>query len=281
MFRPRGFSCKQGFTLIELLVVIAIIAILAAILLPVFASARENARKSSCQNNMKQLGVAMIAYVQDYDELTPGNVQVATVSNTWDNAIYSYIKSAKVFTCPDDASTPVGNNPLESYSWNNNAAYTTNLSKLAYPANTFAIVECQLYYTEAPNGTGNGTGLYVASTQTSVGSTAAPTVIAPSGVVNASTVPNTTGDANLKISGATPPSINGLFTAGAAPNYGYGLGYIAKSCVHGGQSGNNFLCFDGHVKYFMGSNAATQPPAIPAAGNVGYGGGQLGQWVNF
>src|SRR5579872_2758282 len=62
---------RSGFTLIELLVVIAIIAILAAILLPVFATARERARQSSCANNLKQLSTAFIAYTQDYDELFP------------------------------------------------------------------------------------------------------------------------------------------------------------------------------------------------------------------
>src|SRR5471030_268187 len=62
---------KRGFTLIELLVVIAIIAILAAILFPVFARARENARRASCQSNLKQLGLATLQYVQDYDERYP------------------------------------------------------------------------------------------------------------------------------------------------------------------------------------------------------------------
>ncbi|MDH7571512.1 MAG: prepilin-type N-terminal cleavage/methylation domain-containing protein, partial [Armatimonadota bacterium] len=68
---------KRGFTLIELLVVIAIIAILAAILFPVFARARENARKSTCLNNMKQVGAGLLMYAQDYDEvLPPRNDQV-------------------------------------------------------------------------------------------------------------------------------------------------------------------------------------------------------------
>ena len=62
---------KRGFTLIELLVVIAIIAILAAILMPVFAQAREKARTASCQNNLKQIAMGMLMYQQDYDEMFP------------------------------------------------------------------------------------------------------------------------------------------------------------------------------------------------------------------
>ena len=67
---------KRGFTLIELLVVIAIIAILAAILFPVFARAREAARKSSCQSNLKQFGSAFMMYTQDYDECFPPTSRV-------------------------------------------------------------------------------------------------------------------------------------------------------------------------------------------------------------
>ncbi|PJB63475.1 MAG: hypothetical protein CO095_16425, partial [Armatimonadetes bacterium CG_4_9_14_3_um_filter_58_7] len=69
--RKTQTSNRSGFTLIELLVVIAIISILAAILFPVFAKAREKARTASCQSNLKQLSTAMLMYVQDYDEVHP------------------------------------------------------------------------------------------------------------------------------------------------------------------------------------------------------------------
>ena len=85
----------QGFTLIELLVVIAIIAILAAILFPVFAQAREKARQISCISNEKQMGLAMMQYVQDYDESFPQG-QYRDANNNpldWQNAIYPYIKN--------------------------------------------------------------------------------------------------------------------------------------------------------------------------------------------
>jgi prepilin-type N-terminal cleavage/methylation domain-containing protein len=95
---------KKGFTLIELLVVIAIIAILAAILFPVFATAREKARQASCINNEKQIGLAMVQYVQDYDERWPtfirGNTFVGGQYYAWEYMIYPYLKSAAVFKCP-------------------------------------------------------------------------------------------------------------------------------------------------------------------------------------
>ncbi len=94
---------KYGFTLIELLVVIAIIAILAAILFPVFAKAREKARTASCQSNLKQLALAINMYVQDYDEtLPPGNATYAIGYVTWATLIDPYTKNAQVFICPSD-----------------------------------------------------------------------------------------------------------------------------------------------------------------------------------
>ena len=88
----------RGFTLIELLVVIAIIAILAAILFPVFAKAREKARQSSCLSNVKQIGLGFMMYAQDYDERLPGGNVSGT--GTWYNAIAPYLKNTQILTCP-------------------------------------------------------------------------------------------------------------------------------------------------------------------------------------
>jgi prepilin-type N-terminal cleavage/methylation domain-containing protein/prepilin-type processing-associated H-X9-DG protein len=95
---------RRGFTLIELLVVIAIIAILAAILFPVFAKAREQARKTTCLSNLKQIGTAVLMYVQDYDEQYP------YAGRDWPSAAFldffvvtaPYIKNTQIFKCPSD-----------------------------------------------------------------------------------------------------------------------------------------------------------------------------------
>src|SRR5687768_3598444 len=105
----------RGFTLIELLVVIAIIAILAAILFPVFARARENARRTSCLSNVKQMGLGVMMYVQDYDETYSRNSQYTTDPGStaalkyWDSLLEPYTKSTQVFICP---STISGTTPL-------------------------------------------------------------------------------------------------------------------------------------------------------------------------
>jgi|LSQX01.3.fsa_nt_gb prepilin-type N-terminal cleavage/methylation domain-containing protein/prepilin-type processing-associated H-X9-DG protein len=94
---------RKGFTLIELLVVIAIIAILAAILFPVFARVREKARQSACTSNLKQLATAMLMYVQDYDERFPGSYCcLASGFGYWHQLIMPYVNNEDLFTCPSE-----------------------------------------------------------------------------------------------------------------------------------------------------------------------------------
>ncbi len=99
---------RSGFTLIELLVVIAIIAILAAILFPVFAQAREKARQTQCLNNLKQIGLAVMQYINDYDERFPMSIYLAAEPNgspclyTLYHALFPYIKNIDLVFCPSD-----------------------------------------------------------------------------------------------------------------------------------------------------------------------------------
>ncbi|HVK03901.1 MAG TPA: DUF1559 domain-containing protein [Armatimonadaceae bacterium] len=110
--RRMTAQSRSAFTLIELLVVIAIIAILAAILFPVFAKARDKARQTACSSNLKQIGTALMMYVQDYDETFPTRYGagcpggVGDCENqkqrSWKNMLMPYIKSYDVFRCPSN-----------------------------------------------------------------------------------------------------------------------------------------------------------------------------------
>jgi len=115
----RSPRLGRGFTLIELLVVIAIIAILAAILFPVFAQAREKARAISCASNLRQIGLAFLQYNQDYDEMTitqntgtfpGGTVPSKGVRGNWYALLQPYTKNIAMFVCPDrsEVATPYG-----------------------------------------------------------------------------------------------------------------------------------------------------------------------------
>jgi prepilin-type N-terminal cleavage/methylation domain-containing protein/prepilin-type processing-associated H-X9-DG protein len=149
---------RRGFTLIELLVVIAIIAILAAILFPVFARAREKARQASCQSNEKQIGLALKMYEQDFDEKTPGGYYVNWHSGDeyfWCWPLQPYMKNTQMLICPSnttgwsygkrsqDPSTVTG--WRSSYGANMNVFGTTtasvSLSSITNDANTIYIVD--------------------------------------------------------------------------------------------------------------------------------------------
>jgi prepilin-type N-terminal cleavage/methylation domain-containing protein/prepilin-type processing-associated H-X9-DG protein len=104
---------RRGFTLIELLVVIAIIAILAAILVPVFNKAREKARQTSCVSNLKQMSLAVLMYAQDYDETFPGGAGMGsdgagtvTWAPAWWAAIQPYVKNTQIYVCSSHGAAP-------------------------------------------------------------------------------------------------------------------------------------------------------------------------------
>jgi prepilin-type N-terminal cleavage/methylation domain-containing protein/prepilin-type processing-associated H-X9-DG protein len=114
---------RTGFTLIELLVVIAIIAILAAILFPVFARAREKARQASCLSNLKQLGLAHLMYAQDYDECFMKQQPCYNGTNGWGNGsgkwqavLQPYIKNAQLQVCPSTGTDPSYSIPRNPFS---------------------------------------------------------------------------------------------------------------------------------------------------------------------
>lgn len=153
---------SRGFTLIELLVVIAIIAILAAILFPVFAQAREKARQASCLSNIKQLGLATEMYLQDYDEMWGGATHnqnnpfpITYYNNIWYVILDPYMKNQNILACPstgnnwvEDSHINPGQRLYTNYLRNCELTFTygsvsgrnwgasSKLSNVAYPADT-------------------------------------------------------------------------------------------------------------------------------------------------
>ena len=226
-----------GFTLIELLVVIAIIAILAAILFPVFQKVRENARRTACLSNQKQIGLAVIQYQQDADEKFPCGEVPGTNGNTssygggagWANQVYSYVKSNAVFVCPDDAG--YGGTAIESYGINENL-------------------------TSGAKADGNNTPQGGALGLGQCGAPANTVLLGETTECGTYTLPSIVGE-------LTSPAITGFYYGG---NGAPGLNVSSTACTHyamGVQVGprtyptyparhtayGNFLMSDGHAKY--------------------------------
>jgi prepilin-type N-terminal cleavage/methylation domain-containing protein/prepilin-type processing-associated H-X9-DG protein len=135
---------RHGFTLIELLVVIAIIAILAAILFPVFARAREKARQSSCASNLKQITLGLLMYAQDYDERFPIEFfGWGDITPTWREVTVPYIKNTQVYQCPSESAWTwtYGMDPNWTV-WNGGYyGETLKLAKFERPAETLLVGE--------------------------------------------------------------------------------------------------------------------------------------------
>ena len=251
---------RKGFTLIELLVVIAIIAILAAILFPVFQKVRENARRTSCASNEKQIGIAFTQYEQDADELTPGSTQWGY---GWAEKIMPFVKSAAVFQCPDDGhavqttsytEAPAGVLPTKiSYAVNGNIRQCNNgnslcngaaLAQFTAPANTVLVTECAIKANGTPNVAGN--------------------INDPSWDVNSK---NTDHCSFIVFDTQNPydghPAVGDTFQRDNRK----------EPAFHDQDNGSlNYLAADGHVKYLKKtavSGAIPSPPGFNATGDNG------------
>ena len=244
---------KTGFTLIELLVVIAIISILAAILFPVFATAREKARQSSCASNMKQLGIAFLQYQQDYDELNPygwGNWS----ATSWAYCLYPYVKSTATFACPDDTTqiaAPPSTAAYQGYhDYVSSYAFNDLLQQVAVPK--FTAVAKTVLLTEV-------TGVTVNLLHT------VPTNSTDYGAdVSYVTAERSAGTEGLCLYGN--PGTDVSFASGYLGGRGIYSGCTARWQTALGRHGDGalFLLADGHVKWLLGSSvssgrAATTP----------------------
>ncbi len=250
-------TCR-AFTLIELLVVIAIIALLAAILFPVFQSVRENARRTACLSNQKQLGLALMQYVQDNDETYPSGAlllvnPVAPTGLGWAGQCFPYVKSIGIYACPDDATAPtvqagttVGY-PM-SYGINTSAA-GDKLSDFKAPASTVMLFEVS-----------GDPALITDPSEGTQGYTAAP----PSGFM--STAGDGAGNIFCRVKGfdanhvvlatdddSHPPTIQyatgamgARWSANSTPD-SKPAWFLGETGRH--QNGSNYLMADGHAKF--------------------------------
>lgn len=237
---------NSAFTLIELLVVIAIIAILAAILFPVFAQAREKARQASCLSNTKQLGLGLLSYAQDYDEAYPCYALAITTvkaeggstgSLRWNAMIQPYCKSLAIFTCPSatgvaavipDSPTGTANTEFGSYGISpavanraNGGVGVPNMSTFAKPAETIAIADSADISTSKPY----------------------PNVVTGSYIIK----PSSTNFLNIDKHDDSLPGATWGYPDG--PTAGFSGETVYRRCVQYRHSGfANFAFLDGHSK---------------------------------
>lgn len=259
MNSPKG---HMAFTLIELLIVIAIIMILAAVLFPVFETAREKSRQSACSSNLKQIGVAMLQYAQDYDEQLPcGNnsYQAPPVTNRnnsnfsgWAAQIYTYVKTTQVYACQDDQGT------TETFGLDTHGIPYVPLSyayNKAIPGGSYV-------------GLSGGTWIGVGPSLVKFTAPAVTVLICEIADAEADIAyPLETSDAlangsdgSGNFTGTSAPTAGGPFyatgrlacdTASSIGNTGSAYYKLAKSGVHSG--GSNYLMCDGHVKWLIGT----------------------------
>ena len=241
LVKTTSKSCK-AFTLIELLVVIAIIAILAAILFPVFGRARENARRSSCQSNLKQIGLGLLQYAQDYDERMAPMVNQSNGFQFWPNLIFPYVKSKQIFDCPSFTNA------------SNNTVQTGSGDRLSYGYNTGIM-------SGSGDVLGNPAGLSLSAFNN----------VAELGVIFETNL-DADGDRGGGYGGGGGPYNGGYpiawFDNSTAPTYFNVVSNVAYP--HGRHfDGLNVAFADGHVKFVRLSTVRT-PPATPTNWRLWY-----------
>jgi len=209
---------KHGFTLIELLVVIAIIAILAAILFPVFARAREKARQTSCLSNVRQLALAVDMYLTDYEAYPlHSHKELGNPGWRWMKMLLPYVKNEGIYACPSASRRAVDlNNSTQLYGWN------------------------YQYLGNGRNPTGFGPALLVSESQ--VETPAETVAIADSGGLAANLGTGTEGAGGYSIDPPLPNPLFGVYYGGAAAS-----GRATVAPRHNG--GANLAFCDGHAKW--------------------------------
>lgn len=249
---------KTAFTLIELLVVIAIIAILAAILFPVFARARENARRSSCQSNLKQLGLGFLQYTQDYDERFPQGTATGNTGRGWAGQVQPYLKSHQILKCPSETNTATFVAAGQTPPAYNCSYYYNNFSGVApyafpfQPTQGEPIIHSQVNEPARTVLTWESTkGLYYVNPE-------------GSGIVE-NVSPSNNGRDKFSSDPATGEMYHQQVTdATTVTNSGGGT-------VGRHLEGSNFLAADGHVKWFKAENISAGRTADTIT-NCGYAG---------
>jgi prepilin-type N-terminal cleavage/methylation domain-containing protein/prepilin-type processing-associated H-X9-DG protein len=259
---PVRRARSSGFTLIELLVVIAIIAILASILFPVFGRARENARRSACQSNLKQIGLGIMQYTQDYDETFPGatmgyggagcagtgNGEYVANCMKWMDLTQPYIKSTQIFDCPSDSAPngryqlPAALNPTNPRTTRAFGSYSTNMgywgvANAAGPITTYSSYGASL---------------------SAVASPATTIMIADASNPNESTPYFYAGTSTNNF---TVGTVNGVNVV-----RGYGGGVVNNGPIERHLETSNILFADGHVKSLKVTSLMTPSTVAPNVG---------------